>query len=126
MSKHFSGNRNRYRVIDVEIARKSDLGLNDERVIVRTQLGKPGQLRVGDSVMGYDLRTLNITGPEDEQIDKSKLPDVILVTRKFKSSRRKRAWELKRLDMHVTDHRDETGIDRYADEEDLEAFKQDI
>ena len=42
----------------VQVARACDLGVNDDRLIVRTHLG--GILRPGRRVMGYDLRTVNV------------------------------------------------------------------
>ncbi|CAK0834871.1 unnamed protein product, partial [Prorocentrum cordatum] len=48
---------------EVEVARSSDFGRNDERLLVRSHLG--GRLRPGDVALGFDLRTLN-TGVDDE------------------------------------------------------------
>lgn len=42
----------------MQVARACDLGVNDDRLIVRTHLG--GILRPGRRVMGYDLRTVNV------------------------------------------------------------------
>lgn len=61
-----SGARKKLRLCEVEVARLSDLGRNDERVTVRCHLGH--QLRVGDHVMGYDLRTANVDGMGEEQL----------------------------------------------------------
>ena len=58
------GARKNLKLCQVEIARASDLGVNDDRVIVRCHLGH--QIRVGDHVMGYDLRTVNISGHDDQ------------------------------------------------------------
>lgn len=49
---------------EVEIARIADFGHNDERLTVRCHLG--AILHVGDSVLGYDLRSLHLGMDEDE------------------------------------------------------------
>eukprot|EP00439_Symbiodinium_sp_Y106_P075294 s1259_g14.t2 len=49
---------------EVEIARVADFGHNDERLTVRCHLG--AILHVGDSVLGYDLRSLHLGMDEDE------------------------------------------------------------
>lgn len=63
---------------EVEVARASDFGKNDERLLVRSHLG--GSIRVGDSVMGYDLRTLHL-GVDDEEMSSVPL-EVYLVKKK--------------------------------------------
>eukprot|EP00434_Breviolum_minutum_P008994 symbB.v1.2.007922.t1/scaffold495.1/size259991/6 len=63
---------------EVEVARASDFGKNDDRLLLRSHLG--GILRVGDSVMGYDLRTLHL-GVEDEELSGVPL-EVYLVKKK--------------------------------------------
>jgi len=49
---------------EVEVARLADFGQNDDRLCVRSHLGNV--LHVGDTAMGYDLRTININMDEAE------------------------------------------------------------
>ena len=59
---------------DVEVARSSDLGVNDTRFFVRSHMG--ALLKPGDLVMGYDLANSNLS------VDVEELPDVVLVRKK--------------------------------------------
>ncbi|CAK9025210.1 unnamed protein product [Durusdinium trenchii] len=65
---------------EFEVARASDFGQNDERLLVRSHLGG-GKLQVGDSVLGYDLRTLHLMGVDDEELSAVPL-EVYLVKKK--------------------------------------------
>ena len=57
----------------------ADFGSNDRTLLARTHLG--AVLHAGDTALGYDLASSNITDPELEQaLHKGlTLPDVILV-----------------------------------------------
>lgn len=57
--------RSSYKLASVEIARASDFGYNDNRTIALTHLGHI--LRPGDWCLGYDLRTINLSGVGDMQ-----------------------------------------------------------
>lgn len=68
------------RVADVELARESDLGRNDDRVHAVSHLGHI--LRAGDTVLGYDISSANL--PEGDASDlRGKLPDVVLVRKVY-------------------------------------------
>jgi len=60
-------------------------------------LGKA--LRVGNTVFGYDLSTMNIEF-ENENMNERILPDIILVKKNIdrKSGGYKRIWKLKRME----------------------------
>lgn len=102
---------------DVEVARACDLGVNDDRLIVRTHLG--GILRPGRRVMGYDLRTVNVSGIDDEAFQ-GRCPDVVLVKKAYKR-KNKRTWELKRLTKEAAE-----GEDPIDDDADMEALKRNL
>ncbi|XP_055387845.1 60S ribosomal export protein NMD3-like [Condylostylus longicornis] len=113
------------RLVDVEIARAADFGVNDSRTTVRSHLGKV--LRVGDWCLGYDLSTLNLGGIDEDTGIESKIPyEVILVrkTRQLGAETRKRNWVLQRLPIEKASagpakmHQDER--------RDLEEFKRDL
>ncbi|OLP80077.1 60S ribosomal export protein NMD3 [Symbiodinium microadriaticum] len=81
-ARHNLPGRGKMTLADVEVARACDLGVNDDRIVVRSHLG--GFLRPGGRVMGYDLRTVNVSGLDDEclQGGRSRLgakTDVVLV-----------------------------------------------
>lgn len=87
---------------EVQVARASDLGVNDNVYFTRTHLGQ--LLRAGDSVLGYMLEGTNFNSDDLEAIEASKaygsmIPDVILVKKHFPNRRRnrKRNWKLKRM-----------------------------
>lgn len=64
-------------VAEVVVARLADLGVNDVRTTIMTHLG--ALLRAGDEVLGYDLRTANLSAAAS--IDKlpHAPPEIVLV-----------------------------------------------
>lgn len=50
-------------MVQVEIARKSDWGVNDKTFIVNTHLGET--LNYNDTVLGFDLDMININELEE-------------------------------------------------------------
>lgn len=120
-SKHFSGGRNKFQLADIELARVADLGVNDERVTVRSHMGHC--LSVGDHVQGYDLRSVNISGIDTEALTEN-CPDVILVKRCYKRRHvRERKWVLRHLEMEKHDGNRKGGE---QDEADMEEYKRDL
>ena len=101
----------------MQVARASDLGVNDDRVVVRSHLG--AFLRPGGRVMGYDLRTVNVSGLSDEAF-KGSSPDVVLVKKVYKR-KSQRKWELKRLNREAAE-----GEEPLDDDADMEALKRDL
>ncbi|KAI1322907.1 NMD3 family-domain-containing protein [Xylariaceae sp. FL0255] len=87
---------------EVQVARASDLGVNDKTYFCRTHLG--GLLHAGDSVMGYMLSGTVFNDPQFEAIEQSntyssRIPDVVIVRKHYASRRknRKRQWKVKRM-----------------------------
>eukprot|EP00924_Labyrinthula_sp_SR-Ha-C_P015731 snap_masked-scaffold_4-processed-gene-8.5-mRNA-1 protein AED:0.00 eAED:0.00 QI:0/-1/0/1/-1/1/1/0/490 len=79
-----------FKVVDVEVARASDFGVNDKRFFIRCHLGK--WIKVGDSVLGYDLVNTNL--------EMECTQDVVLVKKHYPLWRKKnrtRKWKLKKL-----------------------------
>eukprot|EP00640_Fibrocapsa_japonica_P001031 CAMPEP_0113941440 /NCGR_PEP_ID=MMETSP1339-20121228/7345_1 /TAXON_ID=94617 /ORGANISM="Fibrocapsa japonica" /LENGTH=499 /DNA_ID=CAMNT_0000945581 /DNA_START=128 /DNA_END=1627 /DNA_ORIENTATION=+ /assembly_acc=CAM_ASM_000762 len=84
------------RLAEVEVARESDLGVNDKRTVCITHLGH--LLQPGDAVMGYDISTANI--PDDLLSNlKKDLPDVVLVRKVYTKGHAERAWKLRQLEV---------------------------
>lgn len=88
----------RHVLSDVWVVRASDLGSGDQQYYCRSHLGH--LLQPGDSVLGLDLRTANLS---DEHLDKmkaDKIPDVVLVKKVYADSSKraqKRQWKLKHI-----------------------------
>lgn len=106
------------KIWDVEIARTQDLGVNDERVIVRSHLGH--LLKPGDSCQCYDMRRINLSGSHDEVVEADHL-DVVIVKKDWPTKKnKKRNWVLKRLRKEKEEGA-ETENDR-----DMEDFQRDL
>merc|ERR1719263_321910 len=86
-------------------------------MIVRSHLG--GFLRPGGKVMGYDLRTVNVSGIDGAPLDQGK-HDIFLVKKVYKR-KGERKWELKRLQKER-----EEGEEVIDDNADMEALRQDL
>lgn len=90
------------RLAEVELARDSDLGRNDNRVHAVSHLGHI--LRAGDTVLGYDISSANFPDGEASALERS-LPDVILVRKVYPRNRGDsedtagaRTWKLAELE----------------------------
>lgn len=118
-AKHHLAGRAKMRLADIEIARSADLGVNDDRLIVRSHLGRI--LRPGNRVLGYDLRYINLSGLDDETLKEATKADVFLVRKVFQR-KKNRAWELRRLERE----REEGNAQEVNDEADMEAMKQEL
>ncbi|KAH8681714.1 NMD3 family-domain-containing protein [Xylariales sp. PMI_506] len=94
--------KNKWGLAEAQVARASDLGVNDKTYFVRTHLGH--LLRPGDSAMGYMLTGTNFNNEQFEAIEESNtysstIPDVVLVKKHYPNRRRnrKRQWKVKRM-----------------------------
>jgi nonsense-mediated mRNA decay protein 3 len=119
-ARHNIGGRHKMALAEIEVARSSDLGQNDNRITVKSHLGNA--LRPGDKVMGYDIAAVNVCGAHTEALDDMN-QDVVLVRKVYKKSKGAREWALQRLNKE----RDEGWV---ADEDkldkDMEDFKDDL
>ncbi|KAF6809176.1 60S ribosomal export protein NMD3 [Colletotrichum musicola] len=94
--------KGKWHLAEVQVARASDLGVNDKTYFARTHMGN--LLHAGDSVMGYMLTGTNFNNPEFDAIEESHaygstIPDVMLVKKHYPRRRknRNRNWKLKRM-----------------------------
>lgn len=53
-----AASRQKFHMVEVEVMRKQDFGVNEKRFIVKTHLGM--HLKHLDTVLGYDLEALNM------------------------------------------------------------------
>ena len=83
---------------DIEVARSSDMGSNDDSYWVKSHLG--GILHPGDTAMGYFLTNSNLNNPEYEGMLKSiqNLADVVLVKKVFPERQKRKPGKLRQLD----------------------------
>jgi nonsense-mediated mRNA decay protein 3 len=94
--------RGKWVLADVQVARASDLGVNDNVYFAKTHLGN--LIHAGDSVMGYMLTGTNFNNDEfaaaeNSDTYSSTIPDVIIVKKHYPNRRRhrRRGWKLKRM-----------------------------
>ncbi|XP_058954228.2 60S ribosomal export protein NMD3-like [Pocillopora verrucosa] len=111
----------RHVLADVWVARMQDLGTNDCQYHCRTHLGH--LLKTGDTVLGFDFTTTNVSDENLAKMNPERIPDVILVKKSYgdkKRRRRRRNWKLKGLDKEMA------GIDQDSLDGDYDAFLGDL
>lgn len=85
-------------VADIWVVKASELGINDNPIHTKTHLGH--LLKIGDSVLGYNLEDANVNDTNFDKLDKDKTPNVVLVKKFYgdlTNRRSKRYWKLKHL-----------------------------
>ena len=91
--------RQKFRQVQVELARKEDFGVNDHTIIVNSHLGEV--LNFNDTVLAYDLVKGNVQEVEEFQGIDLQLPDVVIVKKtypKYRKNRKSRLWKLKHFE----------------------------
>uniref|UniRef100_U5EXW8 60S ribosomal export protein NMD3 n=1 Tax=Corethrella appendiculata TaxID=1370023 RepID=U5EXW8_9DIPT len=114
-------------VADVWLVKASELGINETTIHTKTHMGH--LLKVGDSVLGYDLSDANINNSDFDKLKTDNIPDILLVKKHYDRMNRKRArnWKLKHLnDEMVTDTDVENDYNEFLEdlEEDPEMRQQ--
>jgi len=108
----------KFKLVECEVARESDLGVNDNTTRCLSHLGH--LLNPGDAALGYNVENLNL--PEIKSMN---LPDVILVKKHFpermQTRQKKRKFQLKNLPKDSLSIRANP-----RDEKDLEEFMQEL
>eukprot|EP01062_Namystynia_karyoxenos_P030072 TRINITY_DN22500_c0_g1_i1.p1 TRINITY_DN22500_c0_g1~~TRINITY_DN22500_c0_g1_i1.p1 ORF type:complete len:546 (+),score=227.28 TRINITY_DN22500_c0_g1_i1:87-1640(+) len=87
----------KYQLADITVCRESEVGQGKD-VTVRSHLG--GVLREGDSVMGYDLSTLNSNNDAIGEYREEQLPPLVLIRKHYPHQaerRRRRRWRIRQL-----------------------------
>jgi nonsense-mediated mRNA decay protein 3 len=95
--------RGRLALADIEVARSTDLGTNDDTYWVKSHLG--GILHPGDLVKGYFLANSNLNNPEYEDLLRSidNLPEVVLVKKVFPERQKRKPGKIRTLDKEVSE-----------------------
>lgn len=123
--------RQKFRQVQVEVARKEDFGVNDKTFIVNTHLGE--FLNFNDTVLAYDLEQCCISDLDEHALKDDRLPDLVIVKKtypKYRKKQRSRYWKLKHFDDlkqgQKKDQDMEQSDEEIADdsEEDQQAAKQ--
>jgi nonsense-mediated mRNA decay protein 3 len=114
----------------VELVRSDAMGEPNASVFVRRAAIPIVNLKCGDLVLGYDMRTVNLAGASDEELQgKGGLKDVdVVVVRKTVGKRDgERAWVLKALVKIGGDDRldEDKGVIK-DDEAEVEAFRREL
>ena len=78
--------KNKFRMVQVELARKDDYGVNNHTFIVNTHLGE--HIHYNDTVLAYDLAQITLQELEDYDNKTNHLPDVVIVRKCFPKTRK--------------------------------------
>ena len=92
--KRHNLDKNRFVVVTAQVVKE---GYSDV-IEVRSHLGR--KMHPGDVYYGYDLREINVSGELMSGVGKEKVPDVVLVRKKYHVNERK-IFKLKRMKMDV-------------------------
>ena len=92
--KRHNLDKNRFVVVTAQVVKE---GYRDV-IEVRSHLGR--KMHPGDVYYGYDLREINVSGELMNGVGKEKVPDVVLVRKKYHVNERK-IFKLKRMKMDV-------------------------
>eukprot|EP01064_Diplonema_japonicum_P025693 TRINITY_DN37114_c0_g1_i1.p1 TRINITY_DN37114_c0_g1~~TRINITY_DN37114_c0_g1_i1.p1 ORF type:complete len:517 (+),score=124.90 TRINITY_DN37114_c0_g1_i1:68-1618(+) len=113
----------KYQLADITVCRESEIGEGKE-YIVRSHLGNA--LYAGDSVMGYDMGTINFNSEDIGKYPDEVIPQIVLVRKFYPNQalrRRKRKWALKSLpktkNTNMTkaqEAKEEADMDEFLDE----------
>eukprot|EP00041_Stephanoeca_diplocostata_P027749 m.770398 g.770398 ORF g.770398 m.770398 type:complete len:253 (+) comp23240_c0_seq16:341-1099(+) len=118
--------KGKHTLIDVTVARAKDFGVNDDQLTCRSHLG--GVIQPGDLVWGFDVQTSNFNDEHANKLDRSQLPDVILVKKSYsekrKTRKKRRQWKLRELPK--IEDEGMTKKDHEQNLNDFEGFMQDL
>lgn len=120
--------KNDFKIVNVKCVRNSPNRKQNEVIEIRTHLGK--NMRPGNVFYGYDLTEINLSEDLLQLIKNKmeKLPDVILVRKKYTSY--KKIFKLKHLNMDVEEgEEDKKKVDKKAlrkKEKEMEEFERDV
>jgi len=99
--------KQKFKMVQVEVARAEDYGRSDKTFIINTHLGE--FINYNDTLLGYDLNAITLSEIEDYENSastKNKLPDVVIARKCFprvRKTQKKRIWKLKHLDKKAVD-----------------------
>lgn len=91
--------RNKFKLVEAEVQRDSDIGVTDKTYFTFTHLGDT--LEFNNTVLAYDLEAAHLEG-----FNRDDFPDVVLVRKSYPKSRdkrkeKKRNWKLKHINIEA-------------------------
>ena len=94
------------KIVNVKCVRNSEKEENKEIIETRSFLGR--KMHPGDVYYGYDLTRINLSDENEEFLSKKKgkIPDIVLVKKKYNNY--KRIFKLKHLKMDLDDEKEES------------------
>ena len=116
-------NEKKFKIVNVKCIK--NLSKNDDEIVeIRTFLGR--KMHPGDIYLGYDLREINLSEDLELNLKKKteKIPDVILVKKKYKNYRR--IFKLKHLNMEVDERNQKDKNRKNQRKKDEEDFMEEI
>ena len=116
-------NEKKFKIVNVKCIK--NLSKNDDEIVeIRTFLGR--KMHPGDIYLGYDLREINLSEDLELNLKKKteKIPDVILVKKKYKNYRR--IFKLKHLNMEVDERNKKDKNRKNQRKKDEEDFMEEI
>jgi len=91
--------KEKFHMVEVEVARKEDFGKNNDTFIVKTHLGN--HLKYNDSVLAYDLNSLAMQEIDNVKAEyKGQYPDLVIVKKyypKYRKRQQSRYWKLQHM-----------------------------
>ncbi|CAB9500462.1 ribosomal export protein NMD3 [Seminavis robusta] len=100
VSKRTTSKKQKSKLAELTLAKEDDLGVNDVQYQDRSHVGY--LMKSGDVAAGYDLKQAQFVHDEAEELRQAgKLPDVVVIRKLYGGE--KRLWQLKRLDVDVTE-----------------------
>ena len=102
------------KIVNVKCIRNSEKEENKEIIETRSFLGR--KMHPGDIYYGYDLTRINLSDENEEFLSKKKgkIPDIILVKKKYNNYRR--IFKLKHLKMDLDDENEESEEEKEKEE----------
>ena len=102
------------KIVNVKCIRNSEKEENKEIIEIRSFLGR--KMHPGDIYYGYDLTRINISDENEEFLSKKKgkIPDIILVKKKYNNYRK--IFKLKHLKMDLDDDNEESEEEKEKEE----------
>ena len=105
--------KQKHKIIEVEVARAEKVGVDGNSFHIKTHLGNI--LRVGDTVLGYDMVQMINNAADYDSLDKNTTSDVVLVKKiypEISKPGRKRIFKLERMQIEKNDK----GFEEFLDE----------
>lgn len=88
----------RFKPVNVTLASEE----NWEQFQIKSYLGEI--INIGDTIVGYDLQTLNLSGYAEDTSKIKNIPQAILIKKVYpEKSKKKRIWKLKQLEKEESD-----------------------